>query len=446
MSQQRHMHLGLLMTANGSHFGGWRLPHSKPKDSFRLQHYVEIVREAEAAKFDFVFMADTLALIPPRSPMTQGRTPLIAHLEPLTLLSALAASTTHIGLAGSATTTYNHPYQVARMFASLDHISGGRAGWNLITSANPAEAWNFGFDQHPDHADRYERAREFADVVCGLWDSWAADAFILDQVSGIYFDPAGMRTLNHHGKFFNVKGPLNMARSPQGRPVIAQAGSSEAGRELAAATAEVVFTAQQSLQGAKNFLNDIKTRAEKYGRRPEHITVLPGVAPIVGDTDAEARARLAALTRAFDPLIGLDALSAEFGLDMSTYALDQPLPEDLPDSAKATSRRELLLGQARREHWTLRELAAQTASLGHWVLCGSATKVADTLQEWFESGAADGFIIMPSYLPSGLSEFTRLVVPELQRRGLFRSAYEGSMLRDHLGLPMPALTSTATAA
>jgi N-acetyl-S-(2-succino)cysteine monooxygenase len=442
----RHMHLGLLMTANGSHFGGWRLPGSKPRDSFRLKHYLNMAQEAEAAKFDFLFMADTLALIPPRSPKTHGRVPLIAHLEPLTLLSALASTTRHIGLAGSATTTYNHPYQVARMFASLDHISEGRAAWNLITSSNPAEAWNFGFEQHPDHADRYERAREFADVVCRLWDSWTPDAFRLDQLSGAYFDPTGMRPLNFRGKFFNVRGPLNMARSPQGRPIIAQAGSSEAGRDLAAATAELVFTAQQQLRGAKEFFSDIKTRAEKYGRRAEHLSVLPGVAPIVGDTDAEARARLLALSRAFDPLIGLDALSAEFGLDMSVYSLDHPLPEELPASTKSTSRRELLLAQARRDNLTLRELAAETASLGHWVLCGSVNRIADTLQEWFEGGAADGFIIMPSYLPEGLSEFARLVVPELRRRGLFRKDYAGRTLRDHLGLPVPEIPASATAA
>jgi FMN-dependent oxidoreductase (nitrilotriacetate monooxygenase family) len=438
-ARNRQMHFGLLMTANGSHFGGWRLPQADPAASFRLQHYVEMTREAERGCFDLVFMADTLALVPTQLPATLGHAPPIAHLEPLTLLSALSAVTTHIGLAGSATTTYNHPYQVARLFASLDHLSGGRAGWNLITSGNPAEAWNFGFERHPDHADRYDRAREFAEVVFGLWDSWTDDAFVFDKVRGQYFEPARMRAPNHQGKHFRVKGPLNMARPPQGRPVVAQAGSSEAGRALAAATADIVFTAQQNLKGARDFYADMKARTAACGRDPASIAVLPGVAPIIGDTDAEARRRYQALQDAFDPLIGLDALSAEFGIDLSAYPLDAPLPEDLPTSPRATSRRDLMLEQMRREQLTLRQLGAQTASLGHWVLCGTAPRIADTLEEWFQGGAADGFIMMPSALPSGLGEFVRHVVPELQRRGLFRKRYEGRTLREHLGLARPDL-------
>ena len=435
----RQMHLGLLMTANGSHFGGWRLPQADPATSFRLQHYVDMAQEAERGCFDLLFMADTLALVPTQLPGTLGHAPLIAHLEPLTLLSALAAVTTRIGLAGSATTTYNQPYQVARQFASLDHISGGRSGWNLITSSNPAEAGNFGFDRHPDHADRYERAREFAEVVFGLWDSWTDAAFTFDKVSGQYFDPQGMRPLDHVGPHFRVKGPLNMARTPQGRPVVAQAGSSDAGRALAAATADIVFTAQQNLAGAVAFHKDIKARAVAAGRNPEHIRVLPGVAPIVGDTDEQAQARYQALQAAFDPIVGLDALSAEFGIDLTGYRLDQPLPEELPASPRATSRRELMLNLARGEGLTLRQLSARTASLGHWVLCGSARSIADTLEQWFHGGAADGFIVMPSALPSGLNDFVRQVVPELQRRGLFRTRYDGLTLRDHLGLPVPGI-------
>lgn len=438
-TQSRQMHFGLLMTANGSHFGGWRLPQTDPASSFKLQHYAEMAREAERGCFDLVFMADTLALIPTQLPATLGHTPPIAHLEPLTLLSALAAVTTHIGLAGSATTTYNHPYQVARLFASLDHISAGRAGWNLITSGNPAEAWNFGYDRHPDHADRYDRAREFAEVVFGLWDSWTDDAFVFDKASGLYFDPARMRPPNHQGKHFRVKGPLNMARPPQGRPVMAQAGSSEAGRALAAATADIVFTAQQNIAGARDFYADLKARTAAAGRDPANLAVLPGIAPIIGDTDAEARRRYQALQECFDPIIGLDALSAEFGIDLSVYPLDQPLPEDLPASPRATSRRELMLQQMRHEGLTLRQLGAQTASLGHWVLCGTPQRIADTLEEWFHGGAADGFIMMPSTLPSGLGEFVRQVVPELQRRGLFRTRYTGTTLREHLGLRRPSL-------
>jgi len=433
----RQMHFGLLMTANGSHFGGWRLPDADPATSFQLKHYLDLALEAERGCFDLVFMADTLALIPTQLPATLGHAPPIAHLEPLTLLSALAACTTHIGLAGSATTTYHQPYQVARQFASLDHISGGRAGWNLITSGNPAEAWNFGFDRHPDHADRYDRAREFAEVVFALWDSWTDDAFVYDKQKGLYFDPQGMRPPNHHGKHFRVQGPLNMARSPQGRPVVAQAGSSEPGRALAAATADIVFTAQRNIAGARAFYADLKARAAANGRDPATLAILPGVAPVIGSTEAEARRRFEALQEAFDPLVGIDALSAEFGIDLSAYPLDQPLPGDLPASPRATSRRDLMLEQMRSEGLTLRQLGAQTASLGHWVLCGTPASIADTLEEWFHGGAADGFIMMPGALPAGLRDFVRQVVPELQRRGLFRTHYQGTTLRGHLGLERP---------
>ena len=439
MSTTRQMHIGLLMTANGSHFGGWRLPAAQPEASYTLQHYVRLALEAERGCFDFLFMADTLALVPNLLPQTLGHAPPIAHLEPLTLLAALAAMTSHIGLAASATTTYNQPYQVARLFASLDHISGGRAAWNLITSGNPAEAWNFGFDKHPDHADRYDRAREFADVVCGLWDSWSDSAFRFDKASGQYFDPAGMRPLNHQGNHFRVRGPLNMARSPQGRPVIAQAGSSEDGRALAAATADVVFTAQQNMAGARAFRDDLRQRAAKLGRNPDQLVILPGVAPVIGSTEAEAHARVQALEDAFDPVIGLDALSAEFGIDLSIYPLDMPLPDALPESPRATSRRELMLGAARRDGLTLRQLGARTASLGHWMLAGTPTSIADTLEQWFHAGAADGFIVMPSSLPDGLEAFVRQVVPELQQRGLFRTHYESNMLRGNLGLARPGI-------
>ena len=434
---QRKMHLGLVFNPQGTHNGGWRLPESSPEQSFSLPFYVDLARTAERGMFDFMFMPDTLALVPHRNPDTYGRTPPIAHLEPFTLLAALAAVTTHIGLAGSATTTYNPPYQVARILASLDHISGGRAAWNLITSANPAEAWNFGFPEHPDKADRYERAGEFADVVTGLWDSWAMDAFRFDKHDGQYFDPSGVRTLDHDGAHFKVKGPLNMARSPQGRPVIAQAGSSDAGRDLAARTAEVIFTAQQTMAGAKAFYDDVRSRASSYGRGGAEIAILPGVVPIVGRTDDEAQDMRERLQDAYDYRLGLDMLSAEFGLDMTAYPLDEAVSDDLPASPLATSRRDLLLGQAKRENLTLRQLAKRGASLGHWTLCGSAKTVTDTLQAWFEDGAADGFIVMPACQPTGTRDFVELVTPELQRRGLFRTAYESTTLRGNLGFDIP---------
>jgi N-acetyl-S-(2-succino)cysteine monooxygenase len=431
------LHLGLLLTATGAHFGSWRLAESTPERAFKLSHYTQIAKIAERGLLDFLFIADTLALYPNNNPKTHGHAPWISHLEPFTLLSAIAAGTNHIGLAGSATTTYNHPYQVARIVASLDHISAGRAAWNLITSGNPAEAWNFGHTEHPDHGDRYARAGEFADVVVGLWDSWTADAFCFDKTRGRYFDPAGMRPLNHEGQHFKVRGPLNMSKSPQGRPVVAQAGSSEPGRALAARTAELIFTAQQTFEEAKSFYNDIKRRIGALNRSPAEVLIFPGLVPIVGRTRREAEAKRARLDEAFDPALGVESLSVEFGTDMSVYPLDERLPATLPGTAKASSRRQLLTDIANRDHLTLRQLAARTATLGHWTLCDTATAIADTLQSWFEGGAADGFILMPASQPEGIEDFVEMVIPELQRRGLFRDRYDGTTLRENLGLPVP---------
>jgi FMN-dependent oxidoreductase (nitrilotriacetate monooxygenase family) len=434
--RSHHLRLGLLLTATGAHFGSWRLLESRPQDAFTLEHYSGIARIAERGLLDFLFIADTLALYPNKNPGTHGHAPLISHLEPFTLLSALAAVTHHLGLAGSATTTYNHPYHVARILASLDHISGGRAAWNLITSGNPAEAWNFGLKEHPDDVERYERAAEFADVVTGLWDSWTDDAFCFDKSSGLYFDPRGMHVLNHDGPHFKVRGPLNIARSPQGRPVVAQAGSSEPGRALAARTADIIFTAQQTFSGAKSFYDDIKRRVGALGRNPDQVLVFPGVVPIVAPSQGAADAKRARLDAAFEPALGIESLSVEFGMDTSIYPLDEPLPPDLPSSPKASSRRQLLVEQAMRDNLSLRELAVKTASLGHWTLCGPADFIADTLQSWFIDGAADGFILMPASQPDGIEDFVNLVVPELQRRGLFRREYESATLRGNLGLPL----------
>ena len=434
---RRKLHLGLLLNPQGTHNGAWRLPESSPERSFSLGLFRDIAEMAERGRFDFLFLADTLALIPSRNPETMGRTPPIAHLEPFTLLAALAAVTKHIGLAGSATTTYNAPYQVARMLASLDHLSAGRAAWNLVTSANPAEAWNFGFESHPDKVDRYARAGEFADVVTGLWDSWTPEAFGFDKESGRYFDPEGMRVLDHDGPHFKVRGPLNMARPPQGRPVIAQAGSSEEGRALAARTAEIVFTAQQTLEGAKAFYSDVRSRLAAHGRDQSSLVILPGVVPIVGRTDAEALDKRDRLQEAYDHRLGLDTLNVEFGIDMGAYPLDEPIPDDLPQGKQQTSRRDLLIATAKREGLTLRQLAKRSASLGHWTVCGSAITIADTLQEWFEGGAADGYIIMPPDQPTGTRDFVEQVIPELQRRGLFRTDYESETLRGNLGFAIP---------
>jgi FMN-dependent oxidoreductase (nitrilotriacetate monooxygenase family) len=425
MSQTaRQLSIAAFMMRHGHHVAAWRHPQtdlaSNPFKVFQQQ-----VRNAERACLDAVFFADSLAL-------TGG----VPSLEPLTLLSALAASTERIGLIGTATTTYNEPYSVARQFASLDQISDGRAGWNLVTSDNAAEAANFGRDQHVAHAARYERAREFHQVVTGLWDSWDADAFINDKEGARLFDPARLHKLNHRGTHFGVAGPLNVARSPQGRPVVVQAGGSEAGRDLAAATAEVVFTAQPTLAKAQDFYRDIKRRVVAQGRAPASLKIMPGLFAVVGRTQAEAEEKFARLQALIEPRAGLALLGRMIGnFDLSAYPLDGPLPE-LPQTQDGQrSRQQLLTDLAQGGNLTIRQLYERIAGgRGHFTVVGTAEAVADQMQAWFEQGAADGFNFMAPSLPGGLDDFLTLVVPELQRRGLFRSAYQGSTLREHLGL------------
>jgi alkanesulfonate monooxygenase len=432
---QPKLRLGVLVTANGIHNGAWRLPSSRPSDSYTLKHYVDIAQTAERGLFDMFFLADNAAILPPYNPDTYGRVPPLSHLEPFTLLSALAAVTSHIGLAGSATTTYYQPYQVARMVASLDHLSGGRAAWNVITSANPAEAWNFGYEEHPDKSVRYERAGEFVDVVMGLWDCWEEDAFVYDKERGQYFEPSKLHYLEHRGEHFPyVKGPLSSPPTPQYRPIITQAGQSDQGKDLAARTADVVFTAQQTRESALAYAQDLRSRAARVGREGQ-VQVLPGLVPITGRTRSEAEDRYAAMQDAYDIGVGLDLMQIEFGIDLRPYELDSPLPPDLPPSPIATSRRDLLLEQSVREGLTLRELAKQTASYGHKTVIGTPEEIADLMQDWHEAGAADGYTILPASVPEGMNDFVDLIVPELQRRGIFRTEYEANTLRGNLGVP-----------
>ncbi|WP_298951669.1 LLM class flavin-dependent oxidoreductase [uncultured Methylobacterium sp.] len=425
----RRMHLGLFLLGTGSHVAGWRMPGAV--DSFQdLSAIQEIARTAERGCFDLIFVGDNLYADPAAHPSYTLR------LEPLTLLAALATTTRHIGLGATVSTTYADPFTVARAFASLDHISGGRAAWNAVTTANPATAANFG-TTHPDHARRYERAGEFLDVVRGLWDGWADDAVVADRASGLYIDPAGLRALDHDGPFFTVKGPLNIGRAPQGRPIVLQAGGSEAGLDLAARTADVVFSVVQDLDEARAAYAALKGRLPAHGRRPQDVTVLPGVMPVVGRTEREAFDTLAQLQGFVGERNALALLSDRLGQDMSAYDLDGPVPDiALPDSYHSFAR--VMLAKARREGMTLRDLYNLTAAArGHWVLCGSAETVADTLQHWFETGAADGFNIMPPYFHDGFTAFVDLVVPLLQERGLFRREYPGTTLRDTLGLARP---------
>lgn len=420
----RQLNIAAFMMRHGHHVAAWRHPQtdleSNPFKVFRQQ-----VQNAERACLDAVFFADSLAL-------TGG----VPALEPLTLLSALAASTDRIGLIGTATTTYNEPYTVARQFASLDQISEGRAGWNLVTSDNAAEAANFGRDQHVAHAARYERAREFHQVVTGLWDSWDDGALINDKDGGRLIDPARVRKLDHRGPHFAVAGPLNVSRSAQGRPVVVQAGGSEAGRDLAAATAEVVFTAQPSLAKARDFYRDMKRRVVEHGRSPESLKVMPGLFAVVGRSRGEADDKFGELQRLIEPKAGLALLGRMIGnFDLSGYPLDGPLPE-LPQTQDGQrSRQQLLTDLAQGEQLTIRQLYERIAGgRGHFTVVGTAREVADQMQAWFEQEAADGFNFMAPALPGGLDDFLSLVVPELQRRGLFRTEYRGATLREHLGL------------
>ncbi|TNC10323.1 LLM class flavin-dependent oxidoreductase [Methylobacterium terricola] len=426
----RQMHLGLFLLGTGSHVAGWRMPGAV--DSFQdFAAIAEIARTAERGCFDLIFIGDNLYADPAAHPSYTLR------LEPLTLLAALAPLTRHIGLGATVSTTYSDPFTVARAFASLDHISGGRAAWNAVTTASPATAANFG-TVHPDHARRYERAGEFLDVVAGLWDGWADDAVVADRESGRYIDPAKLRALDHDGPFFTVKGPLNIGRSPQGRPVVLQAGGSEAGQDLAARTADVVFSVVQDIDEARAAYAGLKRRLTALGRRPEEVSVLPGVMPVVGRTEREAFDKLAMLQGFVGDHNALALLSDRLGQDMSAYDLDGPVPDiALPDSYHSFAR--VMLSKARRDAMSLRDLYNLTAAArGHWVLCGSAEAVADTLQHWFETGAADGFNVMPPYFHDGFTDFVDLVVPLLQERGLFRRDYHGTTLRDRLGLARPA--------
>jgi FMN-dependent oxidoreductase (nitrilotriacetate monooxygenase family) len=428
-NMKRQMHLGLFILGTGSHVAGWRYPGAMTSFQDYTAVY-EIARIAERGRFDLIFMGDNLYADPAAHPSYTVR------LEPLTMLAALAVGTTHVGLGATVSTTYSDPWTVARAFASLDHISKGRAAWNAVTTASGAGAANFG-TQHPDHARRYERAAEFVDVVKGLWDCWADDALIADRKSGIYIDATRLRPLGHVGAFFKVKGPINIGRCPQGQPVVLQAGGSDSGQALAARTADVVFSVVQDFDEAKTQYASLKKLLPALGRPPQDVTVLPGVMPVIGRTDKEARDKLALLQSFVTGSNALQLLSDRLGRDMTRFELDEPVPDlALPDTYHSFAR--VMLAKARRENMTLRDLYNLVAAArGHWVLCGSPATVADTLQLWFEERAGDGFNVMPPYFPEGFNDFVDLVVPILQERGLFRSEYEGTTLRDHLGLRRP---------
>jgi FMN-dependent oxidoreductase (nitrilotriacetate monooxygenase family) len=435
MSIARRLHLGAFMRPVSIHTAWWRYPGSAADANFNFEHLKRFAQTLERGRFDAFFMADHLAVLNmPIDALKRSAT--VTSFDPLTLLPALAVVTERIGLIATASTTYNEPYHVARKFASLDHLSHGRAGWNVVTSGNPQEALNFGLDEHLQHATRYRRAREFFEVVTGLWDSWADDAFVRDQASGVYFDPERMHVLDHKGEFLKVRGPLNVARPVQGWPVIVQAGASDAGRQLAAETAEVIFAAGSEIAGARAFYSDVKRRTATAGRNPNHLKVLPGALVIVGDSLEEAREKRARL----DSLVNYDSaiasLSVSLGTDASGFDPDGPLP-DIPESNASKSGRERVIALANCENLTVRQLAQRVGGYAGLTFVGTPASIADEMEHWLRTEACDGFNVMFPYLPVGLDDFVDRVVPELQRREIFRREYEGSMLREHLGLPRP---------
>ncbi len=436
MSGLKQLHLGAFMRPVSIHTGAWRYPGAFPDANFNFAHLKRFAQTLERGKFDAFFLADHLAVLNmPIEALKRSHT--VTSFEPFTLLSALAGATDHIGLVATASTTFDAPYHVARRFASLDHLSGGRSGWNIVTTSNPDAALNFGLEDHMEHGERYRRAREFYDVVTGLWDSFADDAFIRDVESGIYFDPERMHVLDHKGEFLSVRGPLNIARPVQGWPVIVQAGSSEPGRQLAAETAEVVFAASSSLADSQRFYADVKDRMEKIGRNRDHLKILPGAFVVVGDSVEEARAKRAHLDSLVHYANAIGSLSIAIGQDASHFDPDGPLPE-ITDTNASKSALERVVNMAQRENLTVRQLAQRLGGYSGLAFVGTPATIADEMEEWLQSEGSDGFNVMFPYLPEGLDDFVDKIVPELQRRGIFRKEYQGTTLRENLGLPRPA--------
>ena len=423
----RQMHLGVFVLGAGNHSAGWRWAGAAVSNN-DLTVIQEIARIAEHGKFDLLFVSDGLDY-------EQGDLPsFMCRFEPTSLISVLSAHTTRLGLGATVSTSFTEPYNVARLFASIDHISQGRAAWNVVTSSRPKAALNFSLDRQMDHELRYQRAEEFVDVVKGLWDCWEDGALVADKASGAYIDDSKVRPLDHRGRYFQVKGPMSIARCPQGHPVIIQAGGSPSGLELAARTADVAFSVVQELDSAKKAYTDLKGRMAKYGRSPEQLSVLPGVMPIIGASEAEAKEKLNRLQSWLTPTNALTLVTGRIGYDVSGYPLDGPVPPPPPSEGGRTFHR-VLYDMARRQNMTLRDLYNLTAAArGHWVICGTPAGIADILEEWFVEGAADGYNILPAYFPGAFADFVDLVVPELQHRGLVRRDYEGQTLRDQLGL------------
>ncbi len=438
------MKLGMFIRPSGHHIASWRHPRASADAGINFPHFVEMAQIAERGLFDMLFSADQHTIWT----VTESAIDRVHYsnwIEPYALLSALSTCTKNIGLVCTASTSFEQPYTIARKFASLDLISGGRSGWNVVTSSNETESQNFGAQPHLERAERYTRAREFVDVVRGLWDSWDDGAFVRNKESGVFLDRSKMHELDHHGEYFDVRGPLNVARSPQGQPVIVQAGASDDGRQLAAETAEVAFSATDSIEHSREFYADVKGRMVRYGRMPDDLRIMPGLSVMVAPTRSEAEARYQALQDLLQPELGVALMSRRIGFDLTGYPLDEPLPE-MPQNNN-DSRSDMVKGWAGKGAPTLRELYQRFAGArGHVSIVGNPTDVADFMENWVASDACDGFNLVPPYFNDCLSDFVELVVPELQRRGIYRTAYEGTTLRQNLGLPVPQSRYSVAAA
>ncbi len=435
MSQsKRKLKLGVFIAGTGHHVASWRHPNAVSDAAMNLDYLKQLAKKAEEGKLDLLFLADSLSINQTSHPNV------LTRFEPLTLLSSIAESTSSIGLAATASTTYSEPFHIARQFASLDHLSGGRAAWNVVTSSIEETAKNFSGEEHLAHHKRYERAEEFVEVVKGLWDSWEEDALVRNKETGEFFESSKLHELRHKGEFFSVRGPLNVSRTPQGQPVIIQAGSSEDGQKLAAKTAELIFTAQNDLKKAKEFYQSLKEKVEAAGRAREDVSIMPGIFPIIADTEEEAKAKYEELQELIVPEIGLSILQNYLGgIDLSQYPLDGPLPEIDPSTSNAVkSRFDLVMNMARKDNLTIRQLYQSVAgSRGHNIFIGTPQQLADVMETWINEEAADGFNVMPPLLPEGLDMFVDRVVPILQERGLFKTEYTGQTLRENLGLTQP---------
>ncbi|OGA01955.1 MAG: nitrilotriacetate monooxygenase [Betaproteobacteria bacterium RIFCSPLOWO2_02_FULL_62_17] len=436
---KRMMKLGVFFNPTGHHVASWRHPRSQADAGINVQHYVELAQTAERGCFDMIFLADNVAVREAPMAALSRSAQYIANFEPLTLLSALSMVTKKIGLVATASTSFNEPFNIARKFASLDHLSGGRAGWNIVTTASRAAARNFGRDEVMEHHQRYERAKEFTRVVMGLWDSWDDDAFLRDKGSGLFFRPEGLHSLDHKGEWFSVKGPLNIPRSPQGYPVLVQAGSSDDGRSFAAEFAEAIFTGHVNLESAQEYYADVKARARGFGRNVDQVVVMPGLSPVVGRTEKEAQEKQDTLQSLVDPVVAREILSTLLGgVDLSPYPLDGPLPDLPPVVSDSQSTRANWVNLARKENLSIGQLAMRaTHGRGKSAAVGTPAQIADHMEKWFTQGGADGFNIQPPVQPGFLDDFVEMVIPVLQERGLVRGEYQGDTLREHLGLPRP---------